>query len=145
MATLRVWKAFEVDIGGVKYSGGSRSDALELTVTQAVQIGPFSLAASTTRTIWTGSSDELADFDFLWILSNADIRAELTVDADDDVGDELWGRIIEADMPFDLLGDGALADYTASFATGTADVIDRLRLRNASASAAATVTVFMGT
>jgi hypothetical protein len=144
MATLRVWKAFEVEINGVRYNGGSRSSPLEISVTNAIQLGPFSLAASTTKTLWTGSTDELSDFDFLWIVSDSDIYAELTVDVSNGVGDELWGRIIEANQPYDLIGDGGLANYTANFATGTADVIDRLRVRNPGSSAA-TVTAFLAT
>lgn len=144
MATLRVYKAFEVEIDGVPYRGGSRSSPLEISVTEAVQIGPFDLDATTTKTIWTGSSDELADFDYLWIVSDSDIWAELTVDVGGEVGDELWARVIEANRPFDLIGDGGLANYTANFATGTADMLDRLRLRNAG-SEAARVTVFMAT
>lgn len=136
MATLKRWLYWELDLPSIKHFGGSRSSPTEVTVDGYVIEHKFSLAATTTKSIWNGTSDELTNFEYLYIESDQDVRIELTVDVGNEVGDELWAKIIKANQPFDIMEDDALAVYTANFATGTADVIDRLRIRNAGSTAA---------
>lgn len=136
MATIRVWQAF--DTLGVEppVEGGDRARPVEITVGGQSLEFKFSLAATTTKAVWNGTSDLLTNFEFLWIESDQDIYAELTVDVGNEVGDELWARYIKANQPLCLFEDDGIANYTANFATGTADVIDRLRVRNPGSTAA---------
>lgn len=136
MATLLASKSFSLIGTATPLEGSCRPDPIEISVTGTAIEHRFSLAGTTTKTIWTASSDEIADFDLLWIESDQDLYVELTVDVASDVGDELATKIVLANQPFMLLGDDAIANYTANFATGTADVFDRLRVRNPGSTAA---------
>lgn len=135
MSLLRVWKAFELELPSRKVTGGSRSAPLELTVDGRNLDKDFSLATSTTLDIWT-SSEPVTNFDYVWILADQDLYVEWTCDRGGEVGTVVFGDIIESNTPWDRFYDDALAVYTANFATGTADVIDRIRLRNVSGSTA---------
>lgn len=135
MATLRVWDAWEL-VGGFKPDfGGSLAQPIELTVTGLIEHKVIQLATSTTITLWD-SSESITDFDFLWFKADQDLRVELTIDRGNEVGDELIVLLIEANTPFRLIFDDGLALYTANFAAGTADVVDRVRLRNVSGTIA---------
>src|SRR5688500_5163274 len=136
MATLLVSSSFNLIGGSQPLSGAARPNPIEIEVTGTFTDHRISVAATTTKTIWTASSDELADFDFLWIESDQELYVELTVDVGGEVGDELLTKVIQANQPFVLISDDALANYTANFATGTEDVIDRLRIRNPGSTAA---------
>lgn len=136
-ATLRVWKAFEVVINGHVVAGGSRSKPVEITVAGSVLDDTKSMADSTTWTAWTtGSGVALTDFDYLYIESDQDVWLELTADVGAEVGTVVFAKQIKANEPFDLLHDDAYANYTANFGSGTADVVDRVRIRNISGNTA---------
>ena len=135
MATLKVWKAFEMDLATDVIRGGSRSAPKEIEVTGLKFDKEFTLATSTTLDLWT-SADAVTNFDYLWLESDQDIYVEWTCDRGAEVGLVVFGDIIEANHPWDRFYDDALALYTANFATGTADVIDRIRLRNVSGTTA---------
>lgn len=136
MATLLVSPSFSLIGAAQAVSGASRPNPIEIEVTGTFTDHRISVAATTTKTIWTASSDELADFDFLWIESDQELYIELTCDVGNDNGDELNTKVIQANQPFLLIGDDALANYTANFSTATEDVFDRLRVRNPGSTAA---------
>lgn len=134
-ATLRIWDSWEL-LGGVKGDeGGSRSKPIELTVDGLIEHKVIQLATSTTITLWD-SSESITNFDFLWFQADQDLYCEVTADRGAEVGTVVFGFIVESNTPFRLIYDDALANFTANFATGTADVIDRIRLRNVSGTTA---------
>lgn len=77
-----------------------------------------------------------ADFDFLYVISTQDIMLELTTDINGTVGDELYTVPLLANVPFILARDDSYAGYTAGFAAGTLDTIERIRASNISGSTA---------
>lgn len=145
MATLRDWDGFEVVIDGQTHAGGSRSNPREITIANAHIDVTKTVATTTTWDAWGFSTEEpLSSFDYLWIESSIDgVLIELTTDKGNEVGDEAYVIELLADKPFKLYSDTGRANYTADFAVGTADVIDRIRIRNPSASVAADVRLAM--
>jgi hypothetical protein len=136
VATLYYTQYFEVTIDGVKVSGGSRSLPEEITVDGDVLDTTKSLATATTWDVITFSSSvALSNFDFLYV-SSADqpVYLELTADAGGENGTTVFAIEVQAGQPFTLGSDDCYENYTANFATGTAGVIDRLRIRNVSGS-----------
>lgn len=138
MATLNVWKGYELTVDGEQIVGGSRSAPVQITVDGKRAELYRSLATSTTWTVWDGTDaqEPLANFDYLFIESDQNVLLELTVDKGGEVGIVVFALEIQANRPFDLMADDAMALYTANFATGTEDVIDRIRIRNVSGSTA---------
>jgi hypothetical protein len=134
MATLRYWSAFEVDLNGSHYSDGSRSAPVEKTVTQRAG-GDISLATATSLTLWD-SSQAVTDFDFFWMICDKELKVELTVDRGGEVGLEELAFVHPANTPFVLADDAALANYSSDISLGTADVIDKIRIRNESGDTA---------
>lgn len=141
MATLRVWNAFEVVIDGRSIAGGSRSNPQEVSVGEPYIDTPKTVAFGTTWDAWGFTTEQpISTFDFLWIESSLDgVLVELTTDANNGVGDELFVVELKADKPFLLFTDTGRANYTADFAAGSADVIDRIRIHNPSADTDAVV------
>lgn len=134
MATLRIFKAWEVDLNGTRYADGSRSAPIEKTVTQRSG-DDFSLATATDLTLWD-SSRSVTDFDYFWLVSDQELKVELTVDRGAEVGTEEIVFVHPANIPFDLCDDAALANYSGTLSGGTADKIDKIRIRNESGSTA---------
>ena len=139
--TLRVWTAFEVVIDGKAIAGGHRSKPQEVTVDDPYIDVTKAIAVTTTWDAWGFSTEEaFSSFDFLWIESSLDgVLVELTTDKGDEVGNESFVIELKADKPFVLFTDTGRANYTADFAGGSADLIDRVRIRNPSASTVANV------
>lgn len=102
-----------------------------------------SCAQNTTKTIYDASTD-LADFDFLAILSDQDVMVEFTTDANGGVGDEFYTMELAAGVWFILGDDVSYANYTSAFGGGTLDVIDKIKVRNLGATTA-NVTCLTGT
>jgi hypothetical protein len=138
MATLRYYNCFEVaNPDGEAVKGGSRSAPIEIDCDGLVSDEWKSLATATTWDAWiTGTEEGLTQFDFFWMYADQAVRIELTVDKGAEVGTEEIAILWPAETPFTLVGDDALALYTTDFAAGTADVIDRIRIRNESGSTA---------
>src|SRR5574339_718817 len=135
MATLRVWKRWEL-LGGLSpEEGGSLAQPTEITVDGLIEHRIIQLATSTTLTLWD-SSEPITNFDYFWIKSDQDIRIEWTADTGGEVGTVVFADLIESNTPWDRFYDDVLALYTANFATGTADVLDRIRIRNVSGTTA---------
>lgn len=138
MATLNVYQAFDVTVDGATISRPSRSAPTVITVAGLKKEWKRSLATSTTALVWDGTdtNEPLADFDFMYLKSDQDLLVEFTCDKGAEVGTVVFARKVLANEPLMLLHDDAMALYTANFATGTADVIDRIRVRNVSGSTA---------
>lgn len=138
MGTLYSYIGFEMDISGVKTARGSRGGPTSITVDGQTKVWNRSLADSTTATIWDGTdtSEPLSNFDYLYIIATQAIRIELTCDKGAEVGTVVFCKNLPANTPWCILYDDAMANYTANYASGTADVIDRIRVRNVSGSTA---------
>jgi hypothetical protein len=136
--TLNVYQALDVTVDGVQLLRGSRSAPTAITVDGRRKEWNRSLATATTATVWDGTdtSEPLADFDALYIKSDQILLVEFTCDKGAEVGTVVFARKLLASEPMLILHDDAMALYTANFATGTADVIDRIRVRNESGSTA---------
>ena len=138
MATLNVYQAFDMTVSGVTVARGSRSAPTAITVVGQKKEWNRSLANNTPALVWDGTdtNEPMAEFDFLYIKADQDLLVEFTCDKGGEVGTVLFARKVLASEPVMILHDDAMALYTAAFATGTADVIDRIRVRNTSGSTA---------
>ncbi len=147
MATLRLYQRFEAIIDGAPVAGGDQHIPEEIvTVGDGFVDNRKTLAEGSSWTAWTaGSGDALTSFAFLWIESDLDdVHVELTCDANNGVGRGQFVVNLKADKPFVLCTNSSLANYTANFATGTADVIDTIRIQNPTGTlASANVRVFL--
>lgn len=143
-ATLLLYQSFSVMLDGDKRVGGDRIMPVPIELEGESLDLTKSLADDTTWDVWAGADDEsaLSDFEFLWVESDQDVFLELTVDQNAGVGREEIAITVKAGVPFVMGSSVAKALYTADFAAGTDDVVDRLRVRNESGSTA-TVRVFM--
>jgi hypothetical protein len=133
---LRIYDYWEAtDINGQPHKAGSLSEPIDIEIDGYIDDDTVSLATSTTLTVWD-SAEALTDFDFFWLKADQDLYVELTCDRGAEVGTEELAFVIEANTPFRLIYDDALALYTTNFAALTADVIDRVRVRNVSGTTA---------
>jgi len=102
---------------------------------QTVSITSNATPATSLTTLFNDTED-IADFDFLYIISSQNIMLELTTDLNNGVGDEVYTLPLLANMPFILGRDDSYANYSAGFAGGTLDTIERIRASNTSGSTA---------
>lgn len=135
MAILRAWKAWQLIGARAADAGGSLTEPIDITVDGLIEHKVIQLANNTTVVLWD-SAESIATFDYFYIKSDQDIRIEWTCDRGAEVGTVVFADLIESNTPWDRFYDDALASYTANFATGTVDVIDRIRVRNISGSTA---------
>lgn len=113
---------------------GSPSTPVQITLGSGLTMKrDVSVAQNTTATLFNTTND-LSDFDFLVITATVDMYLELTTDLDNSVGDEVYTIPLLANVPFILGRDDSYANYTANFAGGTLDVIQRIRVRNLGAT-----------
>ena len=137
MATLSLYAAAQFTVGAVNIAVGSRGGAYSITVDGQHQLLNRVLATSTTWDAWeSGSETAIADFDFLWVLSDKAVLVELTADKDGTYGTRVFVHEAQANIPLMLTSDDCLSNHTADFEApaGNADVIDRIRIRNLSGS-----------
>lgn len=121
-------------------------DDVRLTVTLgtgSTYMKTIEVAQNTTKTLFDATND-LTEFDMAFVLSDQDVYLEITIDANNGVGDEYIAIKIPADRWFILPSNVGYANYTVNFGGGTLDVIDRLRVRNLGATTA-NVTVIAAT
>lgn len=98
------------------------------------------VAAGATTTLFT--TDNLADFNLMVITSTAsNVFAELTTDVSGGVGTELATIELSSKVPYILASNRSYANYTANFAGGSVDAIERVRVKN-TGSVPATVEIF---
>lgn len=101
------------------------------TVDGRVSDEDFSVAASTTVTLYDATVDSVSAFDFLWIESDEDVVLEFITDQNNGVGKEVYTvTLIGGGEPFLLGSNVSYANYTTNFAGGTLDVIDKILCRN---------------
>jgi hypothetical protein len=137
MASLSVWKAYELTVDGEQIVGGSRSSPTTITVDGKRKEWYRSLATATTATVWDGTdtNEPISNFDYFYIESDQALILEFTIDKGNEVGDEIFAIQLQANVPFDLLSDDAYALFV-SLTSLTEDLIDRIRVRNISGSTA---------
>ena len=136
MATAYVYQCVECE--GYIEKRGSRSAPTSVTVTGTKKEWRASLATATTSLVWDAavSGEPITDRDIFWIKSDQDLLVEITGDANGTYGTVLHAVKVLANEPKVVLRDDIIANHTANFATGTVDVVDRIRVRNVSGSTA---------
>jgi hypothetical protein len=93
------------------------------------------VATATTRTVWdpAAAGEHVGTFRFLAFWSDVEVQLEFTTANGD--GDEAIGLVtVAANTPFLLGSDDGRNNYTTDAFAGDADVIDLIRVRNASGS-----------
>lgn len=101
------------------------------TVDGIVSDETFSVAASTTVTLYDSTVDSVSAFDFLHVESDEDVMLELITDQNNGVGKEVFTvTVTGGGEPFVLDSNVSYANYTTNFAGGTLDVIDKILCRN---------------
>lgn len=139
MATLSLYAAAQFTVGSVNIAVGSRGGAYSIAVDGQHQLLNRVLEGNTATTwdAWeSGSETAIADFDFLWVLSDQAVLVEVTADKDGTYGTRVFVHEAQANVPLMLTSDDCLSNHTADFEApaGSADVIDRIRIRNLSGS-----------
>jgi len=136
LSTINTWKRVEVNIGGVNYAFGDLVTPQTVTLgSDGVHIQRFEVATATTQKIFD-VADDLADFDYLIVISTQDIEIEKVID--DGANVVVTVDPIYANLIYDLHGDGSRdSNHTEDWgADGTAATIDKLTISNASGSTA---------
>ncbi len=144
MATIYVYQYFTVDIDARSVSGGSRTVARSVAITDnELSDQTFKVPPETAVKIWDKTENEaMGNFDFLYLESDLDLLIQFTTDAGaSDAYDvkTLKGSGTSGSMgPALILASDAtqLTDGTIDWAGGspTADTIDEIWVYNASAS-----------
>jgi len=108
----------------------------------------ISLDTATTLVFWdplATTVDVMQDFDFLFVWTDGDVYLERIVDDGGEVGKVVYADKVGKDTPLMMSADDAFANVGADDAfSGTADLIERLGLRNDS-GATRKITVIMAT
>jgi len=155
MATIYVYQYFTVDIDARSVSGGSRTVARSVAITDnELSDQTFKVAPQTIVKIWDKTENEaMGDFDFLYLESDLDLLIQFTTDAGtSDVYDvkELKGSGTSGRMgPALLLASDTtqLTDGASGIDgfDGTADTIDEIWARNESSSDTARLRIVVAT
>ena len=131
MANVKLYTFFEVvDAGGVIQRGGSRYNPKTITAADGDTFDKtITLAATTATKIYDSTVDDLADFDFLWILSDTDdVMVQFTTDPGG-ANEKYWVKHLEADAPLVCGNDDVLDDSGSVDAfDGSGDVISEIWL-----------------
>lgn len=146
MANVSVYQRATVTINERTYDMGSTTTP-DIVVAAGEQVfeRQYSIAASTLTIIFSNAN--LADFDFLYIVSDQDALIGLFANENgaDGVSKALGVVELKAGVPFMLAGDNSRIGTSANTETWetnwTADVIDRIELYH-TASSSAKVNVF---
>ena len=135
--TVNLYFAIDALVKGVRHTIGSKATPISVTLTaEEVDNRQYTLVGSgTEQLVWQASSTESANVAFVnvAILTDKIIDVEIICDVNNGVGTVVWQQRIPANFPFLLPSKVAFAAATADFATGTADTIEKITLRNASA------------
>ncbi len=141
MSTPKVYvrTAVDVIVDGEKMSVGSAIEPVAIDIAgNEITNDSIVIAASTVVKVWDKDESGVSDFNFLYLACDLDLQVELTVDIGGEVGTGLHaftlkgsGTAGEYGLPYMRNSDAAYAsDYTASFAAGTLDKIERIRVKN---------------
>jgi hypothetical protein len=134
-ATLNLTFSLTGTISGspIRFGSSTVPDTITLSADNHVE-KTQTIGNNTTWVAWdaTGTTEPLTTFLVCVIETTVDMLLELTCDANNGVGDELLVLKLKGGIPFILGSNYSIANYTANFGGGTADVIDRIRIRNES-------------
>lgn len=143
--TIKLISNFTVAVNGVYVMNGSTAPTSITAASGLVFDRTLTIANGATAVLWdAAAATNVTDFDFLWITSDQNIQIELNTDQNNSIGDEFGTVTVGPNAPLVLASDDSYANYTANFATGTLDVIDRIRAKNSSGSTA-NVHIFLAT
>ncbi len=127
----------------VTYNSG-RSEVITLNKTVSsiseARVQEIEIAASATITLWdsAAASENITDFDYLFIANKGTntFEIELVIDDNDGIGEELQTHVIPVDASFVLYSKSAYANHSAGDAFGgTLDTIERIRVKEPNAVA----------
>lgn len=141
MSTPKVYVRTSVDgiIDGERFGFGSNIEPVSIDIAGAeLTNDAIIIAANTVVKVWDKDESGVGDFDFMLLAADRTLYVELTVDIGGEVGTALFtlpllGTGVDGKygLPLMLGADDAYAsDYTASFAAGTLDLIERIRVKN---------------
>jgi len=148
MSTPKLYFRYQVDVvvDGQHKSLGSLLEPVAIDIAgNEVTDDSIVIPASTVVKIWDKDESAVGDFDFSLLACDFDLMVELTIDSGGEVGTRLQTLSLKGSgvagkygLPLPLGADDAYAsDYTASFAAGTLDLIERIRVKNLSSTQAA--------
>ncbi len=110
--SVKIFQHFEINIGGELKEGGSRTVAEEILVDGHVfEVRTQIDDAFEEEVLWTTADGGIADFDFLWFESDADVFLELRNTMSPD---EFLLFEVSADIPLILSSDDIGAYDTAT-------------------------------
>lgn len=137
--TVNLYMSVDALVKGVRHQLGNKN-AITVTLTGAEEADhkQYTLAVAGTQLVWQASSTESANVTFVTmaLITDKNIDVELVCDVNNGVGTKVWTQRVPANMPFLLPSKVAFANATADFASGTADSIEKISIRNASADEA---------
>lgn len=145
MATVNVWAHFEVrDANGVVHSGGRKTSESPRTITAAsgvIHDQTHSVANNTSFEVYDVLDDLVTStdgFEFMWLESDQKIMVQTVIDDGNNNGEVYWVKHLEANIPMIYGNDDGLSSAGASVDgfNGTADVVERINVRNTSGSTA---------
>lgn len=148
MPSIASWSALEFTANDGSTVGAGSLDVPVIVAAQTdaqVYKQTLVLAQNASGTLWLSTVGP-SDFTYLEIRSNVGdgtngwVILELTTDVDGSIGTELATVPVMAGVPFVLASSVSYANYTANFAGGTLDKIQRIRVKNLN-TADATVTI----
>jgi len=140
MAVLSITQSYSVTIDGQTFSGGSTTAATVTVAGETIVDRTYSVTTATIQELLrlgSNTDDDLADFVFLFVLSDVAAEMRVQTDTDDDGSGARQGFAIQlaAGIPLMLTGGDAsradtLVDSTivpnVGWATGTVDVIEAI-------------------
>lgn len=137
--TVNLYMSIDALVKGVRHQLGNKSAiTITLTASEEVDHKQYTLAGTATQLVWQASSTEAANtaFTAMAFLTDKNIDVELVCDVNNGVGKKVWTQRVPANMPFLLPSKVAFANAGEDFASGSADVIEKVSIRNATADEA---------
>lgn len=131
--TVNLYAAVDALVNGIRHLLGSKSTPVTITLTaEEVSDFQYTIAASTVQAVWSASSTENPNvaFNLIAIITNKDIDVEMVCDANNGVGRVVWQQRVPENRVFIIPSKVAYAATTPSFATGTADLIETINIKN---------------
>ena len=145
-------QSVELEIDGSRITVGSHSKPNTVDIAGEYQDKRVSVAASSgTDLLWNkaATSEPLSDFDFLALMATKAVTVEFIVDDGNNVGEVVFTIDLAAGKDglygpmFLLTSDASNANAAAGF-SGTADVIEKIQVKN-TGSTASLVRIIMAT
>lgn len=148
MSSLRFTYHASVIIDGVLHEIGRREPAATQTGITSVYERTLSIAASGTDTLFDVTTECLATFKFMLIVSDYDLALEFITDDGAEVGEAIYtveikgsGTTNKFGFPHIFSTDDSIANHTVGFA-GTWDVIEQVDCKNRSSTQAVKCAIF---